>query len=361
MRATAARATARATRGIKAALVLTLTVGAFATAWEPRLLTPRLLTEPHRLLTVGGTLSSLIGVVSRVSAADVVAAGEAETGGQLDAAADVPAEPEAPVPAAPEIAYLAARSIDVPATAAHPAYRVYAPAGPDVPRRVLLALHGMDDTGPSLASTLLDRAQAQNWVVVAPTIRYGEWKEPLQLTQEELILAPQLVALLDAVAGETGVLTEGKALVFGFSRGSQAALRLATFHPERVEAVAAFSAGTYTLPQSQVRTVTGTTVRAALPYGVADLEARRGTGVNMEALRQVRVLVGVASGDTREGEVPRQWDLYLGKSRLDRARTYTTALQQLGVPARLTVVPGAVHGLTPQMPEQAIAFLALPA
>jgi hypothetical protein len=321
----------------KLLLVAALTAASFATAWEPRLL-------QHRLLAAGE---------DGAGASDVVAGPDAPVHPYADSLVA-----EAPAAAEPQV--LPARAIDVPQTVEHPAYRVYAPAGPNVPRRALLALHGMDDTGPSLAATLLDRAQAQDWVVVAPTIRYGEWKDPLQLTQEELTLAPQLVTLLESVTAETGVLVTGKALVFGFSRGSQAALRLTTFYPARIEAVAAFSAGTYTLPAAQVRTVSGATVTAVLPYGVADLEARRGSGVDMEALRQVRVLVGVAAGDTREGEVPRQWDSYLGKSRLERAQTFTAALQRLGIPARLVVVAGTVHGITAQMPEQGVAFLAQP-
>jgi pimeloyl-ACP methyl ester carboxylesterase len=247
------------------------------------------------------------------------------------------------------------RQIEVGATAEHPAYTVYTPAGEVVPRKVLLALHGMGSNGPEIAATILERARAGGWLVVAPTIKYGDWTDPTQLASEELRLQPQLATLLDRVSAEARVAVTGKALVFGFSRGAQAAMRLALFHPDRVESIAAFSAGTYTLPMAQVRTPAGMT-RANLPFGVADLEARRGVGLDLDALRQVRILVGVAAGDNKEGDVPRQWDPFVGASRLERATTYARVLQDLQVPARLAVVPGTVHTVLPPMTEEAVRF-----
>jgi pimeloyl-ACP methyl ester carboxylesterase len=247
------------------------------------------------------------------------------------------------------------RQIDVGATDSHPAYTVYTPAGEVVPRKVLLALHGMGSNGPEIAFTILERARASGWVVVAPTIKYGDWTDPIQLVSEELRLQPQLASLLDHLQEETRVPVTGKALVFGFSRGAQAAMRFALFYPDHVESVAAFSAGTYTVPMAQIRTASGMT-RVNLPYGTADLEARRGAAVDMDTLRQVRVLVGVAAGDNKEGDVPRQWDAYVGKSRLERATTYARILQDIQIPARLTVVPGSVHSVLPVMTEQAVSF-----
>ena len=40
--------------------------------------------------------------------------------------------------------------------------------------------------------------------MVAPTIAYGDWRDPIQVADEDLRLAPQLTSMLDAVSTETG-------------------------------------------------------------------------------------------------------------------------------------------------------------
>ncbi len=194
---------------------------------------------------------SAIGAALTLAVATVAGAETLAPAGDLAVDVTPPIEVVQAPDAAPVVADLAARQIEVGPTEAHPAYTVFAPAGRAVARRALLTLHGMGGNGPEIASTILERAQAQGWVVVAPTIRYGDWTDPIALAAEELRLQPQLAAILDHVEEESGVAVTGKALVFGFSRGAQAAMRFAIFYPDHVEAVAAFSAGTYTLPVAQ--------------------------------------------------------------------------------------------------------------
>ena len=264
-------------------------------------------------------------------------------------------------PAEPEVAvHLPARQLIFPALHDRPAYTVYVPEGPDVPRRAVMVLHGMGGNGPGIAPFVLPYAQSQGWVVIAPTILYGDWKDPNQLTTEELRLLPQVDRLIDYVRDEAGVKLAGRMMMFGFSRGAQEALRFATLYPERVEAVAALSAGTYTVPVGSMRTASGET-QAPLPYGVADLEQRTGRPVDLQRLRSVRFLIAVGARDDHEADVPRQWDPYIGKNRVERAQRYSAVLAELACETQLEVVPNAGHEIVAGMMEHVNGFLGISA
>ena len=253
--------------------------------------------------------------------------------------------------------YQAPRVYQVLATDGHPVYSLYVSGDTFQPHPALLVLHGMGGDGPSMASLVLPYAQAQGWTVIAPTIPYGDWRDPSQVAVEDLRLAPQLSTILDSVSTETGETITTQTMVFGFSRGAQEALRFSMLYPERVQAVAALSAGTYTLPVTTVKTVAGTTLNAPFPYGIADLAARYGRTVDTQRLSTVPFLIGVGGADNKEGDVPRQWDSYEGKTRLERATRFGQVLSQLGFHVQVAVVPGAGHEVNGAMLEQVITFL----
>jgi len=250
--------------------------------------------------------------------------------------------------------------ISVPAVTGHPAYTVYTPGSlPGVaPSPVtLLVLHGMGGTGPEMAATVLPEARAQGWTVLAPTIPYGDWRDPSQLAGEVLGLQPQLATLLESVRAETGVAVGPRVLLFGFSRGAQAALRFAMLYPDNVQAVVACSAGTYTVPTATMKTSAGASISVPLPYGVADLEQRSGRGVDAARMSTVRFLIGVGANDNLEGDVPRQWDPFLGKDRVERAERFAASLAAMGMPAQVVVVPDTGHELSAGMMTQVSSFL----
>jgi predicted esterase len=271
------------------------------------------------------------------------------------------AAPEASLGAAQQAvqyaSYQAPRQYQIAATERHPAYSLYAPGDVSQPHVALVVLHGMGGDGPSMASLVLPYAQAQNWIVVAPTIAYGDWRDPVQVGDEDLRLAPQLATILDSITAETGETISERALVFGFSRGAQEALRFSLFYPGRVQAVAALSAGTYTLPVNTVKTVAGAILNAPFPYGVSDFAARCGRPLDAQRLAAVRFLIGVGAADNKEGDVPRQWDPYVGKTRVERATRFGQLLNQFGYQAEVAVVPGAGHEVNGAMIERVITFL----
>src|SRR5262249_48655514 len=67
-------------------------------------------------------------------------------------------------------------------------------ANPKTPQQVLVALHGMGGNGEVFGRDLVEQADQYGWLLVAPTIEYGDWKDPNQVARED----PRLIgALLD--------------------------------------------------------------------------------------------------------------------------------------------------------------------
>ena len=252
----------------------------------------------------------------------------------------------------------------VPA-AARPAYTIgdptlfiYVPSNAErfQPVQVLVAIHGMGGNGREFCQSLIATAERHGWIVVAPTFRYQDYLNPSLVLQDDLTFLPRLKAMLDDLPQRTGLATRDRVLFYGHSRGAQAVHRFATFYPERTLGVVALSAGSYTLPLATT-TVNGRAQPLPMPYGVADLRVRLGHDFNLGAFKRVTFRVEIGEHDANPNEMPRAWDPYLGKNRLDRARTYTQTLQALGVPATLVVHPEAGHGVSPQMRAGALAFL----
>jgi pimeloyl-ACP methyl ester carboxylesterase len=205
----------------------------------------------------------------------------------------------------------------------------------------------MGDTGESFARGLVEEANRNHWLLVAPTIEYGDWTDPAQIAREEPMLIQSLSYLLDALPARTGVPTQPRVLLIGFSRGAQLAHRFAEFHPDRVSAVASLSAGTYTLPATS----------AGFPFGLRDLARYTGQIFDAARFHDVPFWVGVGADDTNPADLPHQWDRFLGSTRVERARSFQAALRAAGARATLVRFAGTPHALTGEMISSACAFL----
>src|SRR5437870_5708719 len=53
------------------------------------------------------------------------------------------------------------------------------------PLQVVVALHGMGGNGPDFAAPLFEQADRYGWLLVAPTIGYGDWTNPAQIVHED--------------------------------------------------------------------------------------------------------------------------------------------------------------------------------
>jgi pimeloyl-ACP methyl ester carboxylesterase len=225
---------------------------------------------------------------------------------------------------------------------------------PSQPAQVLVTLHGVGGNGEQFASQFLREADRNHWIVVSPTIAYGDWMDPAQVAREDPRLIRWLGEYLAALPTTVKVPVRDRVLLLGHSRGAQLAHRFAFFQPERVLAVAALAAGTYTLPVT--RTSQGAMVR--FPFGLGDLSTITGEPFSRTRLvEDTQFWVGVGAEDDNPGDLPRAWDQYLGTNRVQRARAFYDSLHDLGVRSVLVAFRGAQHSLTPDMAASACSFL----
>lgn len=235
-----------------------------------------------------------------------------------------------------------------------PTYTFVPPAGPITrPVQLIVALHGMGGSGADMAAMLGPLAAQQGWALLAPTMPYRDYKDP-ELVRKDAELLPRLRALVDSLPARTGVPIKPGILMFGFSRGSQEAIRFSLMFPDYTLGVAGLSAGSYTLPSTTYSD--GQAMK--YPYGISDVDVICGEKFNVAATKQVAYWIGVGGADTRADDVPRQWDALVGTNRLERAQRYVQILQQFGARASFEVFPGAGHEVTSAMREDAFKFLA---
>ena len=234
-----------------------------------------------------------------------------------------------------------------------PTYTFVPPAGPVTqPVRLLVALHGMGGSGADMAAMLGPLAAQHGWALLAPTLPYRDYRDP-ELVRKDAELLPRLRALIDSLPARTGVSIKPGILMFGFSRGSQEAIRFSLMFPDYTLGVAGLSAGSYTLPSTTY--ADGQAMK--YPYGIADVDTICGEKFNVAATKQIAFWIGVGGADTKPDDVPRQWDALVGTNRLERAQRFAEILQQFGARASFEVFPGAGHEVTSAMRDDAFRFL----
>ncbi|MBI3731950.1 MAG: hypothetical protein HY259_00600 [Chloroflexi bacterium] len=214
--------------------------------------------------------------------------------------------------------------------------------------QVVIALHGIGGDGRGFAAPLIKAADRYGWLVVAPTLQYRDWRDPAIVAEEEANNCQRLLSTIEGLPALTGLNLKPKIDLFGFSRGAQFAHRFAILYPERVARAAVVAAGSYTLPYRAMDVQgDGQRVKVGFPYGVGDMSKIGGRPINRTRLRDVLFWVGVGSADNAAADVPRAWDPYVGRTRVERAREFVNALQGTGVQTTLQVYAGAGHELTP--------------
>lgn len=224
------------------------------------------------------------------------------------------------------------------------------------PLRVLFVLHGMGGRGTVFSQALVAEAEKNHWLLIAPTIPYTDYMNMTTLLTEDIRYAGMLADMMNDLPKKLGLKLRKHALVYGFSRGAQLAHRFGIFYPERVESVAAISAGSFTLPEDRTDRV-DTASPLKMPYGISDLELYLGHVLNSAELKKVSFLIAVGENDNQASDVPRQFDPYVGKTRVERARAFQSALLADGISARLMIFPGTGHQMTSEMIKSALSFL----
>lgn len=269
---------------------------------------------------------------------------------------------DAPIALAPDHADMfsglsAKPALAGPNTALPPfTFRIPASMDRSAPATVLLLLHGMNASGSEMMNSFADEADRNGWILLAPQMKYRDWTNPDQVRLDESELLPALRALLDSAPESIGMRLKPKAVVFGFSRGAQLAQRFALAYPDSVKGVVTASAGTYTLPVPTYKSDQGEQP-LLFPYGVADLARYSGHPFELSTLKDIPFYVTVGAQDSRSADVPRQWDRYLGTTRVERAQSFVQAMNQLGLRAELNIVPQADHEVTSVMQHLGCEFL----
>jgi len=236
-------------------------------------------------------------------------------------------------------------------------FYVHVPAGAREPLTALVALHGMGADGEDFSRSLRERSDVEGWALVAPTYQYGDWRDPSQLAREAAEEMPRLASFLDRLPEITGLSVRPGVLLYGFSRGGQAANRFALAFPERVGGVAMVASGTYTLPFTSI-VVGGDLVAPRFPFGVANLAEITGRTFDAERFAGIPFWMGVGERDSDPADVPHEWDPYLGDDRVERAGRFAEWLRQAGCAAHVEIFPGIGHGETEQIRAAALEFLA---
>jgi len=205
------------------------------------------------------------------------------------------------------------------------------------------------------AAWFTPQTEANGWLLIVPRFTYGDWKQTDTLKAEDRADSAWLDSLMLALPGKLPFPIRHKVLVYGFSRGAQVAHRFALMYPERVLAVASMSAGTYTLPVATSTPAGG--IPLEFPVGVADLQRYCGKPFDPASVRQVSFWIGVGDRDNSPGDVPQSWDQYIGDTRVERAKAFAKAMENLGAPVRLEIIPGLGHGESAQSRADSLAFL----
>jgi poly(3-hydroxybutyrate) depolymerase len=215
----------------------------------------------------------------------------------------------------------------------------------------------MGGAGEDFGRTIHAWTDAQGWVVVAPTFRYGDWRDPAQVTREASEHLPRMAAILDLLPEIAGLPVQSQVLLYGYSRGGQTANRFALAFPERVAGAALISSGTYTLPSAAFRGE-GDATALRFPYGIANLSELVGRSFDAEAFTRVPFWIGVGARDSDPADVPHQWDPYIGDDRVERAQRFAAWLDEVGARAQVQVFPGVGHGEHEAVRAGAMGFLA---
>jgi len=216
---------------------------------------------------------------------------------------------------------------------------------PARPVTLVVVLPGLGGIGRDLAQEFVVAAEADRWLLLAPSPDYDPRSTYESLQQADLRVDNELVALVDHVMARTAFHLMPRIDFVGFSRGAQQGHRFALRHPDRVAALASFSAGTYTMPTSL----------QPYPLGMGGFEQwDQLRPFDPVALQRVSVLVGVGTADANPADVARAWDAVGGTTRLERGSRFAQALVQLHVPARFQTYAGIGHTFVPAMRDDAV-------
>lgn len=221
----------------------------------------------------------------------------------------------------------------------------------DQPLTVLMVLPSESQTGPEAAAPFLKEAQAHHWAVVAPTLVYGDWSDPEQVTTSMLTNLPLLRGLV-AQGSWDGHAVNPHVLILGEGRGAHTALAFSLFYPDETSAVATVGPAPCIVPAT-AQTETSEMPALPFPYGIGDIEQYTGDDIDEDDLAGSALWLGVGSTDEVEaGDC--EWGALAGRPPEDRAHAFAGLVRRVG--ARADVVVAAPSDLA-TLRAGALSFL----
>jgi len=241
-------------------------------------------------------------------------------------------------------------------TTRSPEYYLYLPRQPAGRRRVLVSVHGVSRNALEHIELFRDSADRYGVVLVAPVFTFEGFRDYQRLGRKgrgpRADLA--LIRILNEIQMAAGLDT-GKVDMFGFSGGAQFVHRFCYAHSQRVRSLVLGSAGWYTMPDRSLQ----------YPYGTADARGLDAVRFNLGAAARLPTLVVVGEEDDREDDEELNRSRFVvqsqGRHRLERARTWTAAMNTLagrqGLPGSvdLQVLPGVGHSFRQAVLEGGLA------
>lgn len=220
------------------------------------------------------------------------------------------------------------------------------------PPELIVAMHGTGRENARYRDMFSEFGRYNNCVVLAPLFPVGvlgdENRNGYKYIQEQDIRYDLvLLAMVREVEARLSV-PFPRFMMFGFSGGGHFVHRFALLHPERVSAVCVGAPGSVTLLDDG----------RDWWVGIRDAKERFGRAVDLEALRNVRVLAVVGAADVETWEITHRpgsphWlegANDAGSTRIERATTLVASLREHGVDAELCVVPNVSHSVTGIIP-----------
>jgi pimeloyl-ACP methyl ester carboxylesterase len=229
-------------------------------------------------------------------------------------------------------------------------YVLYVPKSYDgsVRYRLLVVVHGDGRHVRMYARQFTDFADEQRYIILAPSFPDGERYQQLGIGEKEKTIRfdERLLGLVAEIGGRLNV-EQDRFDLFGFSAGGQFAHRFLYLHPERLRSVVVASPGTVTIPKE----------RYDWPAGFGNLKDLANVRVNLERVRQARVMLVVGRDDVDDDNLRETHEANrFGDTRLERARLLHEEWDDAQIVHRYVEIKGLDHTLDERIVKQATRF-----
>ena len=229
-------------------------------------------------------------------------------------------------------------------------YYLYVPKSYDgsTRYRLLVMIHGYGRRVEEYTEEFTEFADRQRYVILSPYFPEDERFQQLGIGEEEETIRfdERTLGLVAEVGGRLNVETERFDL-FGFSAGGQFAHRFLYAHPDRLRSVVVAAPGTVTVPTDRYR----------WPMGLRNLDSLAKVNVDLNRVRQVRVML-IVGQDDKDDENLRETDEAnrFGKTRLERARALSKAWDEAKIGHQYVEVKDLDHTLDGRISGRATRF-----